>query len=295
MESKTTQIITSDKIKSLQDDGFIIIENFWPENLIEDFEKTIVSFYYQAALKISKLKNHFHNSIDPTSFESVEDLDEVLRLLEMEDKEAAYQTITMIENSIASKKIQTYEKLLETCSLLLNCPSQLFCFSGPQPFINIPTSKRLLYHWHSESTYYPKRRNFLNIWFPLFRNKNSKNGTMFFCKGSHKNPLWHFVEYQGYDEDTHGKKNHFIQLEIPESELSNYEKIAVDAHRKDLVIFDKNLVHTSTLNTSQDITYASVIRVLDTRNDLTFSGNMGIKSYQNNNYGRPGIEPITKS
>jgi len=295
MESKTTQIITSNQNKSFRDDGFMIIENFWPENLIADFEKTIVSFYYQTALKISKLKKNFHNSTDPTSYSNVEDLDKVLQLLETEDKEAAHQTIYMIDNSIASKKIQTYEKFLETCTLLLNCPSQLFCFSGPQPLSNFPSSKRLLYHWHSELSFYPKRRNFLNIWFPLFRNKNSKNGTMFFCKGSHKNPLWHFVEYQGFDEETFGKKSHFTQYEILESELSNYEKIAVDAHRKDLVIFDRNLVHTSTLNTSQDITYASVMRVLDTRNDLTLSAKMDVKPYHSEDYGRPGLEPISKS
>jgi ectoine hydroxylase-related dioxygenase (phytanoyl-CoA dioxygenase family) len=293
-ESKISELITSDHIKSFQDDGFMIIEKFWPESLILDFEKMIISFYYQTALKISKLKKHFHNSTDPTSFQRIEDLDEVLRLLETEDKEAAYQTLSLIENSVASKNIQTHEKFLEICSLLLNCPNQLFSFSGPNPFINIPTSKRLLYQWHSEANYYPKRRNFLNIWFPLFRNKNSENGTMYFCKGSHKNKNLNFIEYTGYDEDTHGKKNHFMQLEIPESELSNYERIAVNANRKDLVIFNKNLVHTSTLNTSQDITYASVMRVLDTRNDLTFSGNMGIKHYQENSDGRPGMEPILK-
>ena len=285
-------IITSEQKKSFQNNGFIIIENFWPENLIEDFEKTIISFYYQTALKISKLKKQFQNSTDPTSFQNIKDLDNILRILETEDKEAAYQTLPMIENSIASKNIQTYDKFLKTCSVLLNCPSQIFCFSGPHPFSNIPTSKRLLYKWHSESNYYPKRRNFLNTWSPLFRNKNAKNGTMFFCKGSHKKPVWDFVEYQGFDEDTFGKKNHFMQLEIPESELTNYEKIEVNANRKDLVIFDRNLVHTSTLNTSDNITYASVMRVLDTRNDLTFSGNMSIRPYQNDSYGRPGMAPI---
>ena len=108
-ESKISELITSDHIKSFQDDGFMIIEKFWPESLILDFEKMIISFYYQTALKISKLKKHFHNSTDPTSFQRIEDLDEVLRLLETEDKEAAYQTLSLIENSVASKNIQTHD------------------------------------------------------------------------------------------------------------------------------------------------------------------------------------------
>ena len=44
----------------------------------------------------------------------------------------------------------------------------------PGIFVNRPKTKRLLYKWHSESHYYPKRRNFLNIWLPIFYNKMLK-------------------------------------------------------------------------------------------------------------------------
>jgi len=53
---------------------------------------------------------------------------------------------------------------------------------GPGIFVNRPKTKKLCHKWHSESHYYPKRRNFLNIWLPIFDNKSNKNETMYVKK-----------------------------------------------------------------------------------------------------------------
>jgi len=281
----------SDKeIQGFLDDGYIIIKNFWPENLIDEWEKTIIGFYYQQALKITNVRAIFKKGSDPTKYNSVKDLDAVLEILEKEDTEAGFHATIMIENSAAHKKIFSYDNFLDVCSQLLKCPVNLLTFSAGTPFVNIPETKRLLYTWHSEASYYPRRKNLLNVWFPIFRDKKDNNGTMIFCKGSHKKPFWDFLEYKGYDDEI-GKQNYHLQFAIPESFLDDYEQISVNAKRGDLVIFDRNLVHTSSLNTTKKISYATALRVCDMRYDLTLSGLMGTRPYTND-YGRPGIEPL---
>ena len=268
---------------TFQEDGFIVYKDFWPNELLDQWEKTIVGFYYLQALKIVKLRENFSKGLDPTNYNTLTDLDTVLKILETEDKDAAFHASTMIENSVAQKKLLSYEPLTKICSELLGCSESLLTFSAGQPFINIPGTKRLLYKWHSESSYYPKRKNFLNIWFPIFRNKSKTNGTMVFAKGSHKKPYWDFLEYKNEKGRT--------QYEILESELSDYEKIVVEANRGDLVVFDRNLVHTSTENESDVISYTTVLRVSEYRHDLTLSSLMESRPYTND-FSRPGIEPI---
>jgi len=158
---------------------------------------------------------------------------------------------------------------------------------GPSLFISRPNTQRLLYKWHSEAHYYPKRRRFLNIWLPLFNDKSKNNGTMSFKEKSHLQDF-PFSDYKGYDKDTHNKPNHFIQYEIPSNLLIDFKEHFVEANRKDLVIFHKRMVHTSNQNTSKDYSVAVVARVWDPTDDLTMSGNINATPY-GGNIGRPNL------
>ena len=162
-------------------------------------------------------------------------------------------------------------------------------FNGPSLFINKPKSKRLLYKWHSESHYYPKRRRFLNIWIPLFTSKNLVNGTMSFKEQSHKK-TFPFTQYIGYDKESKGKKNHFIQYEIPNNFLDEFSEHFCINEPGDLIVFHKNLVHKSNLNKSERYSFALVMRVWTPLDDLTFSGKMGIRPYDEDFFGSPEIE-----
>jgi hypothetical protein len=289
-ETPFEKILDENQKSQFINDGFIKIENFWPEELIHDWDKTIVAFYHQQALKISYLRKNFSKGLDPLAYDSVNDLDKVLLLLEKEDKQTGYQASIMCENSVAQRKLLTHPPFVEACSILLNCNEKLLNYSAGTPFVNIPSSKRLLYRWHTEASYYPKRKNFLNVWFPMFRAKTKDNGTMFFAKGSHKKEFWDFTEYYGFDKDS-GKKDTHIQFEIPEKDIENYEKVAVSAKPGDIVIFDRNLVHTSTINTSNEISYTTVLRVSEMRGDYTLSGVMEAKPYSSD-YAMAGIIPL---
>lgn len=85
--------------------------------------------------------------------------------------------------------------------------------------------------------------------------------------------------------------NSITQYEILEKELVDYEKVVVEANRGDLVVSNRNLVHTSTVNESNDISYTTVLRVSEMRKDLTLSSLMEIRPHSND-FGRSGIEPL---
>lgn len=272
-------MLTQDQMRQFNQDGYLIVENFWPEELIQFWENTLILFYLRQSNKIGAIKNKLNVTLQNQHL-SVLDFDNILLLLETEYKEAAYQVLNMVSNSCAGHKMLSFDELINAASQLINCPPMLLTPSCIHPFINLPSTKRLLYKWHAESCYYPKRRNFLNIWFPLFRDKRIDNGTMWVCKKSHDVPERHFVEYQGYDRESENKKNHFIQYEIPEVELSEYEKIPLIVKRRDIVFFHRALAHTSTFNQSDLPSYASVIRIFDYGNDLTLSGDPAVQCYK---------------
>jgi ectoine hydroxylase-related dioxygenase (phytanoyl-CoA dioxygenase family) len=271
-------MVLTNYIDEFQNQGYTIVENFWPPELLNAWENSIILFYLRQAIKIKSLKEKLAPLVRTKL--TVNELDTILLSLENDYKEAAYQVIKMVEGSLAAHQMMSFNKLIDMASSLLNCPSNLLTMAGINPFINLPSTKRLLYKWHTEGCYYPKRRNFLNIWFPIFRDKNIKNGTMWFCKKSHTIAERHFIEYQGYDKETENKKNHFIQYEIPESELTEYEKIPVIAKRGDIVFFHRSMVHAGTVISSATASYASVMRIFDYGNDLTLSGDYATQPYK---------------
>ena len=69
-------------------------------------------------------------------------------------------------------------KFLTKASELLNCPSSLLKIHFDGILVNIPSNKQRLYRFHSEAHYYPYRKNFLNFWMPVIRDKQLDNGAM---------------------------------------------------------------------------------------------------------------------
>ena len=170
---------------------------------------------------------------------------------------------------------------------LLQSQTNAVLLDGTALFVTRPRTDRLLYKWHSEAHYYPKRRRFYNIWFPLFSDKKIENGTMSFKTKSHLVDF-PFADYQGFNKDSEGKSNYFIQYEIPENLLTDYSEHFCEIPRTSLIIFHRNLVHRSNQNLSDEYSVAVVARVWDPTADLTLSGAIGATPY-GNNIGRPNL------
>lgn len=251
------------------DKGYEIYKGFFTDSEIESWENTIRSVYYFQALKMG------FNSWD---------IDELVRFFEENSYDAGYHSALQCQQTMGGKWFASLPKIRELGIRILGL--DFLTILGPVPIVNIPESKRLIYRWHSEYHYHPKRLNFFNIWFPIFREKRKDSGTMVLAEGTHKQH-WDFVEYSGYNYAELGKKHTYTQYESVIKEP--LKEVVIELDRKDMVVFHGNLLHKSTVNTSNNITYATSIRVFDTSKDPTLSSDMMVKPYKGLDVGYPEL------
>ncbi|MDC1065936.1 phytanoyl-CoA dioxygenase family protein [Candidatus Pseudothioglobus singularis] len=276
-------------IKHIKNDietyGFSHIKDFFTKEDINKFEDCIVSLFMLQAQKIGEYREAVLD-VNSSKISNFEKFSAIYELMEKDDKEALYQVQKFLTSSQTARSLFN-EKFISLSSSLLESNKNQLLVDGPALFVNRPKTERLLYKWHSEAHYYPKRRRFLNVWLPLFDRKIKDNGTMSFKVKSHKKDF-PFSDYQGYNKDTQSKSNYFVQYEIPSNLLEKYNEHFCDAKPTDLIIFDKNLVHKSNQNFSDHYSVAVVARVWDPSDDLTLTGSLIATPYGGNS-GRPNL------
>lgn len=277
--------LNNSDFKFFEEKGFLTIKKFFNEADLEQFESCIVGLYAMQAKKIGEYKDRLEKvlNIKTTNFERI---CAIYEMMENDDKEALYQVQKFFPASPILNDIfnDQFRKIIKE---FFGGDESSILISGPGLFINRPNTERLLYKWHSEAHYYPKRRRFINIWFPLFDAKNKSNGTMSFKIKSHKKDF-PFVDYQGFNKDTQNKSNFFIQYEIPQNFVDEYDEHLCNTERGDLVIFNRSLVHRSNNNVSPNYSFAGIARVWDPTDDLTLSGDLEAQPY-GKNIGRPNL------
>jgi hypothetical protein len=258
--------------------GHASFTKFFNNSELQIVEEAVIKLFTLQALKIGDYRDAVLSSIKngESNFERFCKINE---LLEKDDQEALFQVQKFLPSSMGARSIFN-EKLINLCGEILGSEPNSLLVDGPSVFINRPNTQRLLYRWHSEAHYYPKRMKMLNIWFPLFVGKTKNNGTMSFKEGSHKKSF-PFVEYQGYTSKS-GRSNSVTQLEIPANFLAEFSEHWCEAIPGDLIIFDRSMVHTSNPNTSQNYSVAVVARIWDPSEDLTLSGEIGAMPYGGN-------------
>lgn len=268
-----------DLISDFKQNGFVLLKGEMKG--LDDFERAALELFTMQASKIDQYRKKAQALATVPPFEKLSALCE---MMEAADKEALYQVQKFFPSCPQMRRpFDAPLRLIPKTDL----DQGTWLIDGPGIFINRPGTERLLYKWHSEQHYYPKRRLFYNAWFPLFDAKTKANGTMSFKVGSHKR-TYPFSEYQGYNRDTQGKANYFIQYEIPENFVSEFEEHYVEAERGDLVIFHSNLVHRSNANPSDKYSFAGVARIWNPTDDLTLAGSLTATPYGHDS-GRPGL------
>ena len=108
------------------------------------------------------------------------------------------------------------------------------------------------------------------------------------------NKKYSMNEYSGFSKvegEKFSEEDFFYQLQVPKNELEG-EKTICDLSVGDALFFHSNTPHTSSLNTSNNVSYAFIARVYDYRKDLTLSDRTGIKSYSAASGGYPDLRPI---
>jgi ectoine hydroxylase-related dioxygenase (phytanoyl-CoA dioxygenase family) len=280
-EKNVSQLVAAEIIEN----GYSTIKNFFNQKELITFEECVVDFFLLQAQKIGEYRSEALR-IEKSGRSNFEKFCSIYEMMEQNDKEALYQVQKFLASSPQARALFN-DKFLALTGSILGSKNNRVLIDGPALFINRPNTERLLYKWHSEAHYFPKRRRFINIWLPLFDNKTKENGTMSFKKGSHKRDF-PFSDYQGYNKDTQSKSNFFVQYEIPPNLLTKYKEYWCEVNPSDLVIFHKNMVHTSNQNFSKKYSVAVVARIWDPTDDLTLSGSIAATPY-GGNVGRPNL------
>jgi|TARA_B110000027_G_scaffold132706_1_gene159454 hypothetical protein len=276
-------------LKKFDEIGISCLKQCLSKNSLKIFYETLLNISYFHLKKVGehskKLKNIYNSK------KNIGDkLSSMYEIFEKNDKEMLYQLQKLFTSSNALRNILESPNIITNFRELLKIKKDVpLLIDGPGMFINRPKTKRLLYKWHSESHYYPKRRNFLNIWFPVFADKSDKNGTMYIKEKSHKLGDLPFNEYQGHDKETENKKNHFLQYEVPDNFVKNLKTYKAKLNVGDLLIFHRKAVHTSSFNYSKKYSFAVVFRVWDMSKDLTTSGDLAVSPYRDIGNGRPNL------
>ena len=272
--------------KSLADDGFVQINDFFSEEEISSFEDIVVEFFMLQAEKIGDYRESVLalRESDSSPFEK---FCEIHEMLETSDKDALREVHNFFPSSPYVRDIFS-KKFRSLCEDLLGSKNNRLLIDGPGLFANRPDTDRLLTKWHSEVHYHPKRRKLLNIWFPIFDAKTKKNGTMSFKVKSHLKDF-PFSEHIGYTKESENKKNYLIHYEVPENFLSGMKEHFCVANKGDVVLFDRSLIHRSNRNLTKKYSVAIVARAWDPIDDLTLSGRLAVKPYGAGDLGRANL------
>ncbi|HTU12664.1 MAG TPA: phytanoyl-CoA dioxygenase family protein [Allosphingosinicella sp.] len=268
-----------DAVAEYEELGCAQLNGLLPVDLLDAYEEALFACIRMQALKLGLEL--------PRAF-SKDALNQAVVQLNQADAGALSEAAVMVRNTPAGLKLVSADPIVEASAALLDCPPELLVMSGPSIFMNIPSHKTRLYTWHAEANWYPKRRNFVNLWLPVGEAKRAGNGTMSVLEKSHREKWMYFAEYYGFDRETQGNRDLNLQYEIPESELQGYRRREIEAELGDFVAFAPHCVHRSNLNQSDRPSFALTIRVFDYRRDLTVSSAWAERPYRDAEASRSG-------
>jgi ectoine hydroxylase-related dioxygenase (phytanoyl-CoA dioxygenase family) len=265
--------ISEKHMEFYEENGYLIIKNSISKEKLENFISSALKVFMLQAKK-SGYKN------DPIKTNSSKDklaaMDEVVGYLIDNDRHSFDEGNKILASNLSSILIQFNEKINDIYSKLLDVDKEILSLYGPSLLVKKPLNSEGIYTWHTEAHWFPKRRNFLNIWFPFIRKHDSNSGTMFILPGSHKKPDWQFSEYK----QSNAGRFDFAQYDIPSSELKNYEEMPVNISIGDMIITNRNTVHRGSTNSSGNLSYVAVARIFDYSRDLTISSNPSERPYK---------------
>ena len=157
----------TNKNNHFNEKGIFCIENCLSKNSLDKFYSTLLDIAFFHLKKVGEHSKKLEN-IYNSKKNFGEKLSLMFEIFESNDKEMLYQLQKLFASSNDLRNILENNELKKTFRDFLNIKNNVpLLINGPGVFVNRPNTKRLLYKWHSESHYYPKRRNFLNIWFPI--------------------------------------------------------------------------------------------------------------------------------
>lgn len=224
--------------------------------------------------KLSKLEQEFRDilsmQLDKLCVEHSmdESTDSLVAKVDNVSYQALHACCVMLKHTKAAYELMSDEAICAASKAVIGAKSPLV-MSGPSLFVNQPNKSTRKYTAHAEQNWYPKRRNFVNVWLPFIHPRKSEE-TMKIWQGSHQQDWFYFTEYTGYGDSREKLDN--VQYEIPAKMLKDYKEEALPGFELgDVIFFMPQLVHSSVDLDKDKTGYAITIRAFDYAEDLTLS------------------------
>lgn len=234
--------------KFIDTNGYIIVRNIVPINLLDQMIKLIASRFTEITkikLKEKLIQNH----------KVSKELDNNLYILRKNNPEIFGYLYDSIQSSVLLNQLFTNKIIIKNLCKISGIKQESFSTSGLIQRLDPPDDKKNLYSWHQETSYYRQNnagKQCYFIWIPII-NTNKKNGSIIIAKGSHKN---------GFIKTKLSKKAKLEseQRTIQNKYVSNLIKIQPNLKRGDACILNFNTIHKSGKNNSDSFRYSAIGR-----------------------------------
>ena len=277
--------ILNQHIDFFNKNGYIVLKNAISKQSLEKFISSVLKIFFSQGKKCGYSSV---DKIEESSIDKLDFLDSVVGYLLRNDRHAFDEANKILSSVLSSVQVQCNDTTNEVYSKLLNADKDILSLYGPSLLVKSPGKDEGIYTWHTEAHWFPKRRNFLNIWFPFIREHGIDSGTMYILPESHLKNDWQFSEYVQKNDG----RFEFAQYDIPSTELESYDEMPVKISIGDIFITDRNMVHRGSLNKTDKLSYVGVARILDYSHDLTISSNPSERPYKNESQENGRMEMI---
>jgi len=267
--------LTSSQIDLFNQNGFIILDNFFSSEELKNFENILEYLIRRDLKKVLDIDPDFSiTDYDNSIFNNG-----LIKLEEINHQYIAdiYDTISQVPEFL---RLITKKETTEYINQLLkrNLKKPLYTFTC-RCRIDPPNDDRRKTKWHQEVFYTIPKSNFLQTWAPLVNDADVNNGTLQVCVGSHKEG----IAKQSWDMEK-GGANPFV---IDENVVEKYKIMDVEIKKGQFMIFNSRLFHRSGNNLSNKVRYSLVGMYHDTDNlnfeppNLTFKYRKDPKKFYN--------------
>lgn len=225
-------------MNSLNKSGYIVKKKFISIKNLSVIEKNILLLINRKCQKTDKeiyLKTKKILKLKGKKFrdESIK----ILEYIEKKNKKLFYEVSSNFENIYSINNIDQNKKSKNFLKSYFRKSYYLIQRRSPILLFNKKNLDRLKYHWHQESKFYPQHDIGLHMWFPIYRNVDSKNdGGMCFAKNGNK---------QNYKYKEFKKNNSWTQR-VPKLNVEKEFKVVTPkVNRGDVVFFEAKQLHKS--------------------------------------------------
>jgi len=236
--------INQEQLDYFHEHGYIIIENFFTKDELENFKVSLHNIINSVVKKSSIKKTNYDFSKNP------DDLDVAIIELEKHHPELIgeiYDTVAFTPSFLRLAVKKEYEDIVNQ----LLCEDETpFYLTTNRCRIDPPQVTRRSTDWHQETFYTIPQSKFIQTWGPLVRDIKKENGAVEICVGSHRDGT--------VPQNVNLSPGYPTPYSIDESIVSKYTKKSVELNLGNILFFNPTLFHRSGFNSSKTTRFSII-------------------------------------